>query len=318
MKTEEGRTTAVDEPVLPPPVRGKISPRKLRRARQRKAIARFWAQFRTSKMGMAGLIILIFFSVMAISSIFADKGRLDPTITTNGPILAPPSLQYPLGTDDYGISVLSLVVEGSRISLFIGLVATVISMLLGSGIGIWSGYKAGIQDTSLMFVTDAFLVLPWLALAIVLAAIFGQNVWVIIAIIGFTSWAGTARLVRAQVLSVKERTYIERSRALGASDWHVVSRHVLPNVMPVIFANTILTIAIAILSESALSFLGLGNPLQVTWGTIIEKAFRAGALTLGAWWWLLAPSACIVLVVLAFTMVGFAFDDIVNPRIRER
>jgi peptide/nickel transport system permease protein len=200
----------------------------------------------------------------------------------------------------------------------VGLCASLISMLLGSAIGIWAGYRSGTSETILMGVTDFFLVLPWLALAIVLAAVLGQSIWVIIIIIGLTSWAGTSRLVRAQVLSVKERTYIERSRALGGSDWHVVSRHVLPNVMPVIFANTILTIAIAILSESALSFLGLGDPLHVTWGSIIEDAFQHGALTLNKPAWLLAPSACIVLVVLGFTMVGFAMDEIVNPRIRER
>ncbi len=118
----------------------------------------------------------------------------------------------------------------------------------------------------------------------------GQSLFIIICIIGFTSWPGTARLVRAQVLSVKEHQYVERGRGLGASDWYVVTRHVLPNVMPVILANTILTVAIAILSESALSFLGLGDPFNITWGTIIEFAFEAGATSIGAWWWLLAPS----------------------------
>jgi len=312
------------EPIAPSPPETtvgpakRLSPRKIKWARRRKALSRFWSQFRRNKMGMFGLAILIFFFGMAIFSIFANKGRLDPTITTNGPVLADPSWAYPFGTNLQGISVLSLVVEGSRISLFVGLTASLISMVVGSAIGIWAGYRSGYSDILLMRLTDVFLVLPWLALAIVLAAVFGQNMWVIILIIGLTSWAGTSRLVRSQVLSVKERTYIERSRALGGSDWHVVTRHVLPNVTPVIFANTILTIAIAILSESALSFLGLGNPLQPSWGTTIEDAFHNGALTLGKWAWLLAPSTCIVLVVLAFTMVGFAMDDIVNPRIRER
>jgi peptide/nickel transport system permease protein len=310
------------EDVPAPPVDGtprrSLSPRKLKWARRRLAISRFWTQFRRSAMGITGLLILLFFVGMAIFSIFADKGRLDPTITTTGPRLAHPSLEYPLGTNKEGISILSLVIEGSRVSLFVGLAASAISMFVGSAIGIYAGYIGRWLDAFLMFVTNAFLVLPWLAFAIVLAAIFGQNIWVIIFIIGLTSWAGTARLVRAQVLSVKEHQYVERSKALGGSNWMVVSRHILPNVMPVIFANTILTIAIAILSESALSFLGLGDPTRVTWGTIIEDAFSSGALTLGLWWWLLAPSFCIVLVVLGFTMVGFAFDEIVNPRIRER
>jgi peptide/nickel transport system permease protein len=125
-------------------------------------------------------------------------------------------------------------------------------------------------------------------------------------------------LVRSQVLSVKERAYVERARALGASNWHVVSRHVLPNVMPVIMANTVLIVAVAILSETALSFLGLGDPFSVSWGQILQQASDAGAATLGAWWWLGAPGVCIVLVVLAFTMIGFALEGIINPRLRER
>jgi peptide/nickel transport system permease protein len=300
---------------LPPK---KLSPRKLRRARRRRALRKFWSDFSRNKMGMAGVIILLFFIGMAIFSAVADPARLDPTITTNGPRLAGPSFRYPLGTDQQGISVLSLVIEGSRTSLYIGLTAAVISMVIGTAVGLWAGYKSAVTDALLMRITDAFLVLPWLAFAIVMASILGQNTFAIILIIGITSWAGTARLVRAQVLSVKERNYIERSRALGTSDFQVVIRHVLPNLMPVIFANTILTIAIAILSESALSFLGLGNPLSKSWGTLIEEAFGAGALSLHAWWWLMAPSLCIVLVVLGFTMVGFAMDEIINPRIRER
>ena len=166
--------------------------------------------------------------------------------------------------------------------------------------------------------TDWFLVIPWLALAIVLASIFGQSMTIIILVIGLTSWPSTSRIVRAQTLSVKERPYVERARALGASDWHLVTRHILPNVFPVIFANTVLIVAIAILSETTLSFLGLGDPLHVSWGTILEFAFSAGASTIGAWWWLVAPGVSIVLVVLAFTMCGYALDEILNPRLRQR
>jgi peptide/nickel transport system permease protein len=305
-------------PTEAPPIPKVLTPRRLRWARRRRALRRFWSDFSSNKMGVAGLIILAFFIGMAIFSFFADPGRLDPTITTNGPRLGGPSLAYPLGTDRQGISILSLVIEGSRTSLYVGLTAALISMVIGTTVGLWSGYKGATTDALLMRLTDSFLVLPWLAFAIVMASILGQNTSAIILIIGITSWAGTSRLVRAQVLSVKERNFIERSRALGASDSQVVIRHVLPNLMPVIFANTILTIAIAILSESALSFLGLGDPLSKSWGTLIDQAFHAGALTLGAWWWLMGPSLSIVLVVLGFTMVGFAMDEVINPRIRER
>ncbi len=307
--------SATDEELAKPPPE---SPRAIRWARRRQALRRFWRQYRRSKMGMLGLVMLIIFAGMALfATFFANRAATDPTLT-NGPPLAQPSMKYLLGTDDSGISVFTLVIQGSKNSMLVGLTATVISMVLGTLFGVAAGFRGGWIDAFLMRITDMFLVLPWLALAIVLAAVIGPSLPVIIGIIGFTSWPGTARLVRAQVLSVKEHLYVERARALGASDWHVVTRHVLPNVMPVIFSNTILTIAIAILSESALEFLGLGDPFAVTWGNTIDLAFDASAYAIGAWWWLLAPSICIVLVVLAFTLCGFACDEIINPRLRAR
>jgi peptide/nickel transport system permease protein len=316
-------------PITPggdPNVRGDIppeglpelrSPRAIRWTRRRKALRRFWSQYRRNTMGMLGLAILLFFAGVAIFAIFADASGVDPTLTS-GPVLEPPSREYPLGTDNFGLSVLTLVIQGSKISLLVGLVAAAMTMVIGAVVGIVAGYRGGTTDTVLMRFTDFGLVIPWLALAIVLASIIGPSLSTTILVIGLTSWPGTARLVRAQALSVRERPYVERARALGASDWHMITRHILPNVMPVVFANTILVIAIAILSETALSFLGLGDPTAVSWGSILENAFEAGATTLGAWWWIGSPGVCIVLVVLGFTMAGFAMDDIINPKIRQR
>jgi peptide/nickel transport system permease protein len=286
--------------------------------RRRRSLVRFWRTYRRSKMGMTGLYILIFFGAVALlAPVISSSRGLDPSLV-NGPILAGPSLKYPLGTDDLGRSILTMTIWGSRISLIVGFLATVITMVIGSVIGIVAGYRGSWMDALLMRITDWFLVIPWLALAIVLASILGQSLFIIVVVIGVTSWPSTARVVRAQVLSVKERPFVERARALGAGDWHLITRHVLPNVFPVIFANTILIVAIAILSETTLSFLGLGDPLHISWGTILSFAYDAGATSLGAWWWLVAPGMCIVLVVLAFTMCGYALDEILNPRIRER
>jgi peptide/nickel transport system permease protein len=293
------------------------SPRQIRRARRRLALQRFWREYRKSKMGMAGLIILVFFIAVGIFAVFADKSGIDPTLTS-GPVRAPPSRDYPLGTDDFGISVLTLVIQGTAISLLVGLTASVITMVIGTLVGITAGYRGGGLDTFLMRTTDFALVIPWLALAIVLASILGPSLVTIILVIGLTSWPSTSRLVRAQVLSVRERPYIERARALGAGSWHMISRHVLPNVTPVILANTVLVVAIAILSETALSFLGLGDPQSTSWGGILEAAFNGSATTLGNWWWIAAPGVCIVLVVLSFTMIGFALDEIINPKLRDR
>ncbi|MEX1264396.1 MAG: ABC transporter permease [Actinomycetota bacterium] len=323
MKTEELQEQPQPEPGPLPELR---SPRQITWTRRRLALSRFWSRYRRSPMGVAGLVILLIFGATAILSIFADQSTLSKVAVTEADIApctfrelpCPPNANNILGTDADGRSVFWLVVHGARMSLLVGLVASVITMVIGSLVGIVAGFVGRFSDTVLMRMADFLLVIPWLALAIVLASIFGQNIWVVIGIIGFTSWPGAARLIRAQTLSVKEHLYVERSKALGAGSWYVISRHILPNVMPIILANAILVVAIAILSESALSFLGLGDPLRVTWGTIIEEAFSRGATSIGAWWWLLTPSFCIVTVVLGFTMVGYALDEIINPRIRER
>ncbi len=209
-------------------------------------------------------------------------------------------------------------IYGSRISLLVGFAATVMTMTVGAGVGIIGGYYGGKTDTLMNALTNWFLVIPWIPLAIVLASILGRSLFNTILVIGLTSWAGTARLVRADTLSVKERPYVERARALGASNWHLVTRHILPNVMPVIFANTVLTVALSILAETTLSLLGLGDPSSISWGGIIFDAFDAGALSAGLWWWLIPPGVCICLVTLAFTMCGYALDEVLNPKIRER
>jgi peptide/nickel transport system permease protein len=270
-------------------------------------------------MGMAGLIVLGFFVFVAIfAPLLASSCGLDPTCPSTGAQLQGPSVHFPFGTDDLGRSVFTLTVWGTRISLAVGLFATIITIIIGTAIGLVAGYYGGWRETVLMRLTDWFLVIPFLPLAIVLASLLGPSFLTIIFVIGITSWPSTARVIRAQVLSLKTRPYVERARALGASDWHLVTRHILPNVGPLIFANTVLTVAVAILSESTLSFLGLGDPLHTSWGTILQNAFGAGAPFAGNWWWVVPPGLAIVLVVLAFTMIGYALDDILNPKLRAR
>ena len=315
---EEGPPTGAELEPGPPPEVPK-NPRRIAWTRRRISARRVWKLYRKNRLGMVGLVILILFAAVAIfAPLLADKQGLDATCPCNGPPFSPPSLDYPLGTDNFGRSVLTLTIWGSRISLTVGLLATAISMVIGSFIGIVAGYRGGGTETVLMRVTDWFLVIPFLPLAIVLASVLNRSLGVIILVIGITSWPATARIVRAQVLSVKTRPYVERSRALGASGWHLNTRHILPNVGPLIFANTILTVAIAILSESTLAFLGLGDPLSISWGTILDFAFSAGAAFAGQWWWIVPPGLAIVFVVLAFTLCGFALDEILNPKLRER
>jgi peptide/nickel transport system permease protein len=314
-------TTAAPEAPLAdgPPPEAPRNPRAIAWARRRRSFGRVVRVYRRNSMGMIGLGILAFFLAVALfAPLIASKEGLDPTCACAGRPFQPPSLSYPFGTDDLGRSVFTLTVWGSRISLMVGFFATLISILIGSVIGIVAGYFGGWVESVLMRLTDWGLVIPFLPLAIVLASILGPSLGVIILVIGATSWPSTSRLVRAQVLSVKTRPYVERARALGAGRWHMTTRHILPNVGPIIFANTVLLVAIAILSETTLSFLGLGDPLSISWGTILEAAFNAGASTAGNWWWLVPPGLAIVLVVLAFTMCGYALDEILNPRLRRR
>jgi peptide/nickel transport system permease protein len=294
------------------------SARAVRRTRRIRALKSSAKLFAKNKMGVAGLAILTVFVGLALfADVLVPEARLSVANAPGIP-LQPPSSQFWLGTDELGRSVLDLVIQGSQISLLVGFLATAISILIGALVGITAGYFGGWIGIVLMRLTDWFLVIPFLPLAIVLAAILGRGLFVIALVIALVTWAGTARVVRAQVLSLKERPYVERARALGASNRQIISRHILPNVFPLIFANTTLVVAVSILTETTLSFLGLGDPFRVSWGSILEAAFAEGAISLGAWWYLVPPGLCIVLVVLGFTMCGYAFDEILDPRLRER
>lgn len=296
----------------------RLTARQVAWRRRRDSARRSWAEFRSHSAGVLGLGILLGFTVLALGApIWADASGLRVTEATGG-VLEPPSWEFLLGTDGSGRSVLTLLIWGSRVSLLVGLLATAISMVIGTLVGVASGHFKGWLGSALFRFTETFLVIPFLPLAIVLSTVLGASLLTIAFVIGVTSWPGTALLIRAQTLSIEERGFMERARVLGAGHWHQMTRHVLPNVMPMVFANTTLTVAIAILTETTLSFLGLGDPLRVSWGSMLEEAFDAGAITTGAWWFIIPPGICVILVVLSFTLIGRALEEIFNPRLKER
>lgn len=276
-----------------------------------------WVLLWADPMGRTGVCLLVFIFILSALGPLVFKFDPKQVAQTAKEILQPPTALHWFGTDELGRDVFRATLAGSRISLVVGLLATAISILVGTVVGLVAGYYSGFWGNLLMRLTDFFLVLPVLPLIIILAAIFGQSFLITILVIGLTSWPSTARIVRSQVLSLRERQFVERVRALGATDFRILNVHILPNVLPLIFANTVLVIAGSILSEATLAFLGLGDPVRVSWGTMLHFAFVAGAAGRGAWWYLAPPGIGIVIVVLGFILTGHALDGILNPRLRD-
>lgn len=312
------------EPAIesPPPVPA-VSARALARRRRGEALRRFARDYARNRAGLFGLASLLAIGLLALTApLFIDQAHL--TITgAPGESYQPPSRQYPLGTDNFGRSVLDLVIWGARVSLTVGLLATFVSVTLGTLVGVTAGHFGSsgglggrIVSTVLMRITDWFLVLPTLVLAVALAAVLPRGTGTIIIAIGLTVWPPTARLVRAQTLAVEARPYVERARALGGGHAHVMGWHVLPNVMPVVLAQTTLLVATSIIAESTLAFLGMGDPTTVSWGGILEAARTAGAISAGIWWYMVPPGLAIAVVALSFTLCGRAVESVINPRLR--
>ncbi|MET9803676.1 ABC transporter permease [Streptomyces sp. NPDC006368] len=284
-------------------------------ARRRESAARFWRQYRTRRAGLYGLGALALISVVALAAPLLVGGDVQSVTNAPGTALESPSAAFPLGTDQFGRSLLGLLLWGARVSLAVGLLAAALSVAIGTLVGVIAGHYGGWFATVLMRITDWFLVMPSLVLAIVLATVMSRSVWTVILAIGVTSWPTTARLVRAQTIAVESRPYIERAKALGGGHAHLMSRHVLPNVMPLVLAQTTLCISNAILTEATLAFLGLGDPTVVSWGGMLQDAREAGAVSSGHWWYLAPPGIAIAVVALTFTLCGRAVESVLNPKL---
>ncbi len=285
-------------------------------------VAEVWGQFRKNRSAMVGLAILIFFTAMALLAPFiAPWPPLGPASRDLSiPSLPqPPSPAHILGTNLNRQDIYSQILWGSQASLLVGLASAIVAAVLGTAVGLVSGYVGGWVDEVIMRFNDIVLSIPWLVLMIVVAAKIGNiDLLGLILVIGLTGWSITARVIRAQVLSVKERMFVERAKMVGSSDFHILIRHIFPNAFPLIFANTILTVAVSILSEAVLAFLNLSGNTYVSWGKIIDEAINEHAMINGNPGWLIIPGLCIVVLVFGFYLVGYALDDILNPRLRRR
>jgi ABC-type dipeptide/oligopeptide/nickel transport system permease subunit len=225
-----------------------------------------------------------------------------------------------LGTDYAGADIYSQFIYGSRVSLLVGLLSAGIGISLGLVVGLLAGFLGRYVDEVLMRFTDMMLVIPGLPLLIVLVAVLGPNIWNLIIVIGFLGWMGFARIVRSQVLTLRERPFIEAARASGAGTGRIIVRHVFPNLVSLTYVNLALTVPGAILSEAALAFLGLSDPSLISWGHMFEYLQISGVLVKfpPAWWWVLPPGFGIAAVSLSFILIGYALDEIFNPRLRKR
>jgi peptide/nickel transport system permease protein len=268
---------------------------------------------RSSPMALVGALILLVFIALALAApLIAPYGEHAQV----GQVFQHPSRAHWLGLDDGGVDMLTLMLYGTRVSLIVGFAAALVAMLIGGTVGVLSGYFGGRTETVLMRITDYFLVIPDIPLMIIVAAIWGRSLRNIILIIGIIYWTSTARLIRAQVKSVRERSYVRRTRALGASHTRTITRHVVPQIAPLLVANTVLMVAFAIFAETAIAFLGLGDPNLTSWGLLIENAFARDAISVGAWWAIVPPGVAVAVVIVSCTMVGTALEDALNPRLR--
>ncbi len=240
--------------------------------------------------------------------------------TTRAPLppgVYPSGNRYWLGTDFIGHDMLTLIFYGTQVAFLVGLLAALFGVGIGTIVGLVAGYYGGVVDTLLMRTTDIFLVLPFLPIVLILDAILRPSIWTIIMVLSILGWPGIARVIRSQVLTLKERPFVDAARVSGASDIRLIFLHVAPNVLPFSFLYMSLSVAGAIITEAALSFLGLGDATVISWGGILSNVITQGG-ALSYWWWLLPPGLCITLLSLGFYLLGRGFDEIINPRLRRR
>lgn len=276
----------------------------------------FWGTFKKNGSGLIGLGMLVIILIMAIfAPIIAPYNSSSTSSAGLSDVYNPPSAEHWFGTDDAGQDVFSNFIFGARVSLTVGFFAAFISIIIGGIFGLVAGFFGGRWENFIMRITDIMLVIPDLPLMVVIVALTKPSLLNIIFVIGLLGWTTTARVVRSQTLAVKSRKFVLRARAIGAGKGHIVIHHILPLVMPILVVQAVLVVSLAILNESALSFIGLGDPTALSWGQMLNYAFGRGAMSTGAWWALVVPGFGIVWVVLGLTLLGQGLEKVLNPRL---
>lgn len=283
--------------------------------RQLEAWRRRIVFLRQEPMGLAGIIML---SSIILVAVFAPEiAPYDPTQTNYGNSLQPPGPEHLLGTDNAGRDIFSQLVYGARPALQIGLLSAVSVGFIGMNVGLVAGYYGGYVDDVLMRMVDFAYGIPFTPFIIVLVALWKPSKWTIVGAIAILLWRQTARVVRSQVLNLKEKPFIKSARTVGASDRRIIYKHIAPNVLPLVFLYGSFAIAWAILTEAAISYLGFGDPTAVTWGQMLQSAQQSQALARDAWWWFTMPGMAIMLTVISAFLIGRGYEEQLNPELQE-
>ena len=272
----------------------------------------FWRRYRKNRAAVGGLVVVALIVLLAVLG--PRLYEVDPFDMAGRPHL-PPGGDFPLGTDVSGRDILAGIIHGAPVSLAIGVIASLVATLVGVAFGAIAGYYGGLIDDALMRTTEFFLTIPSFILAVVIVAIFAPSVYSITAAIALVSWPSVARLVRGEFIAQREREYVQACRALGMRDWEIILVQILPNTLAPVIVISTLMVATAILTESGLSFLGLGDPNYMSWGYMIGVARTALRI---AWWMTAIPGLMIVIAVIAINLAGEGLNDALNPKLRER
>ena len=273
----------------------------------------FWRRYRKNRVALLGLFIILFFATMAITASIISIHN--PFRMNFDKILMTPSLDHPMGTDRFGRDLLSRFIWGARVSLFIGFASTGLATGIGILLGAISGYFGGKIDIIINRTVEIFMSLPTFFIILTVVYVLGSSIWNVMLILGLTRWPGTTRLIRAQFISLKEKEFVEACRVVGASDWHIIAFEILPNAIFPAIVNASMQVAGAILTEASLSFLGLGDPNQISWGWMLNDAMKS---IRHGWWVSAFPGLGITLTVLAFNLIGDGLNDALNPYLKER
>ncbi|MFC1802904.1 ABC transporter permease [Thermoproteota archaeon] len=273
----------------------------------------YWRRFSRNKLAVTGLVIILFFSVVAIFTDFLAP--YNPIETGIGERFEPPSVKHLMGTDDLGKDIFSGVVYGARVSIMVGFFTSLTSSLFGIIIGTLSGYFGGRVDEILIKITEMNQIIPTFFLATLMASIFGSSIWNVIMVLSLATWPRTARLCRAEFLSLREKEFVLAAKAGGANSYDIIVKEILPNAIPPLIVNATLVTGSAILLEAGISFLGLGDVSSPSWGLILHNT---QPLMRYGWWLTFFPGASISLLVLAINLVGDGLNDALNPRIKKR